>query len=222
MTPARYRKQYAMDGRTWMLDHLYAEQMEGVAHWMGVRSLKNPLDAWVYQEIVYETRPDVLVELGSAYGGSALFFAHLFDLLGSDGAVVSVDHSHADFGAEHERITTVTGDTRDADVVARVRALCEGRRAMLIHDASHDAPVVLEDLRNYAPLVAPGCYLIVEDGVGDLVSPAKGGRHTPGPFDATNAFLEETDDFELELDRERHLATYNPHGFLRRREGAPG
>jgi cephalosporin hydroxylase len=65
--------------------------------------------------------------------------------------------------------------------------------------------------------VAPGCYLIVEDGVGDLVSPAKGGRTSPGPFAAVRDFLRQSTQFELNARRERNIATYNPHGFLRRR-----
>ena len=87
VTPARYRKRYALSGRKWMLDVLYAEQMEGEAHWMGVRSLKNPLDAWVYQEIIWETKPEVIVELGSRFGGSTLFLAQLLDIIGEDGRV---------------------------------------------------------------------------------------------------------------------------------------
>jgi cephalosporin hydroxylase len=214
--PPEYRRRWRMRIGDWLI-HYYREVLLRDSHWMGVRCLKNPLDAWVYQQIVYETRPQVLVELGSAYGGSAIFFCHLFDILGEDSTVVCVDHSHAAFDAEHERITTVTGDTRDAEVIARVRALCEGKRAMVIHDASHDAEVVLEDLRNYSSLVAPGGYLIVEDGVGDLVSPAKGGRSSPGPLAAVADFLAENGDFYIDADRERHIATYTPRGFLRRR-----
>jgi cephalosporin hydroxylase len=214
--PAQYARPWRMKVSEWLIFY-YRDVLSTDSHWMGVRSLKNPLDAWVYQEIVYETRPEVIVELGSAYGGSALFFAHLLDLLGGEGRVVSVDHSHEAFRAEHPRITTVTGDTRDPAVIDSVREMCENRRVMVIHDASHDADVVLEDLRSYSPLVAPGCYLIVEDGVGDLISPAKGGRTSPGPYVAVGAFLREAGEFELDARRERHIATYSPHGFLRRR-----
>jgi len=214
--PPEYARPWRMAISDWLVFY-YRDVLSADSHWMGVRSLKNPLDAWVYQEIVYETRPDVILELGSAYGGSALFFAHLLDLLGGEGRVVSVDHSHEAFQAEHRRISTVTGDTRDPAVIDRVRELCAGGRAMVIHDASHDADVVLEDLRSYSPLVAPGCYLIVEDGVGDLISPAKGGRTSPGPFAAVGHFLGESHEFELDARRERHIATYSPHGFLRRR-----
>ena len=57
---------------------------------MGVRAIKNPFDCWIYQEIITEIRPDVIVEIGSAAGGSTLYLAHLLDLLGH-GSVVSID-----------------------------------------------------------------------------------------------------------------------------------
>jgi cephalosporin hydroxylase len=199
-----------MTGRQWML-HLYDEIMERESHWMGVRALKNPLDAWVYQEILYEVRPTAVVELGNALGGGTQFLCHMLDLLDLDAPVVAVDRSHEHFGADHPRITTVTGDTRDREIVNRVRRLCEGRRPLVIHDADHTAPVVLDDLRNYGPLVAPGSYLIVEDGVTDFLGGVR------GPVAAVEQFVRESPEFEIDESRERFVFTYNPRGFLRRR-----
>ncbi len=199
-----------MRGRRWLL-HLYDELMERESYWMGVRALKNPLDIWIYQEILHEVRPTAVVELGSALGGGTLFLCHMLDLLEIDAPVIAVDLSHAEFAAKHKRITTVTGDTRDPDVIERVRELCGDRRVLLIHDGSHEAPVVLDDLRNYSPVIAPGSYLIVEDGVTDTL----GG--VPGPLVAIEQFLRESPAFEVDEARERFLLTYNPKGFLRRR-----
>jgi cephalosporin hydroxylase len=184
--------------------------------WMGVSTLKNPLDAWIYQEIVHETRPEVIVELGSAHGGSTLFFAHLLELIGDEGAVVSVDVSRDTYEAEHERIVEVTGRTGDREVLEHVRALCEERRTMVIHDANHRAEDVIDDLHAYAPLVSPGCYLIVEDGIGALLPARKLGPRAPGPYEAVHHFLAEGQPFEVDEERERYLATYAPRGFLRR------
>ena len=201
-----YDDRLQMTGRQW-LEHLYGELVEKESKWMGARALKNPLDAWIYQEILYEVRPQTIVELGSAYGGSALFLAHMLDLLGA-GKVISVDHWHGEFDVDHPRITKVTGKT--TEVVDQVAALCEGT-TLVIHDASHEEEMVLADLRLYSPLVTSGSYLIVEDGARDLLS----GK--TGPLTATKRFLEDTDEFELDQSRERFLLTYNPGGFLRRR-----
>jgi cephalosporin hydroxylase len=208
--PQPYRDRYRMRGRDWLL-HLYDEIMERESHWMGVRALKNPLDAWVYQEILYEVRPQAVVELGSALGGGTLFLCHMLDLLDVEGSVISVDLQHSEFHAEHERIEKVTGNTNDPAVVERVHQLCQTKRTLVIHDASHVADDVLEDLRNYGPLVSPGSYLIVEDGVRDFLA------GLPGPVAAIEQFLAESPDFEVDEGRERYLLTYNPRGFLRRR-----
>jgi cephalosporin hydroxylase len=185
--------------------------------WMGKQALKNPLDAWIYQEIIAETRPELIVELGTAYGGSTLFLAQMMDLIGSEGPVIAVDHSHEEFSAEHLRIRTVTGDTRAPETIDAVGRHAAGRRGMVIHDADHAADVVLEDLRNYSRFVAPDCYLIVEDGIRDEW-PFRG-ANPPGPLTAIRRFLAEADEFEIDSDRERYLITYNPQGFLRRRAG---
>ena len=197
-----------MRGREW-LEHVYSGIVGGETRWMGARAQKNPLDAWVYQEIIHDTRPEAIVELGNAFGGGTLFLAHMLDLIGN-GIVVAVDHNHSSFEADHERITKVTGKT--TEVVDQVREMVEGKRTMVIHDADHRAPAVLADLRLYAPLVSPGCYLVVEDGAGDVM-----GRKDPGPLQAIDAFLAESPDFERDESRERFAFTYNPGGFLRRR-----
>jgi cephalosporin hydroxylase len=185
--------------------------------WMGTRMLKSPLDAWIHQEIIHETQPEVIVELGSAHGGSTLYLAHLLDLIGGEGAVVSVDIARERYTAEHERIEVVTGATADEHVIAQVRSLCEGRRTMVIHDADHREPAVLEDLRNYAPLVSPGCYFVVEDGIADVIPHRMGGQREGGPLAAADRFLRESAEFERDHERERYLVTYNPGGYLRRR-----
>jgi cephalosporin hydroxylase len=200
-----------MRGRKWMLECLYEELMRGATHWMGVRSLKNPLDAWVYQELLHELRPEVVVELGSAHGGSTLFLCHMLDLLQLEAPVISVDIDRHRFVAEHPRIRLVTGDTRHPQTVAEVEAACDGRRGLVVHDADHAADAVFEDLRNYSRFVAPGGYLVVEDGVRDFLA------GLPGPVAAVERFLRETSEFEIDASKERFVFTFNPRGFLRRR-----
>jgi len=214
--PRAYRARWRSRLGPWLIG-LNRELMDN-AMWMGVPAAKNPLDAWIYQEIVHETRPEAIVELGSAFGGGTLFLAHLLDLLGGDGIVVSVDVSRESWQAAHPRIAQVTGNSSDPEVVDQVRAACAGRRTMVIHDASHRAGQVLEDLLAYGPLVASGCYLIVEDGVTDVVS-RRTLRADPGagPFRAAEAYLRTGAPFDVDPSRERFLATNNPRGYLRRR-----
>src|SRR4051794_34061065 len=104
---------------------------------MGVGCLKNPLDLWVYQEIVWETRPDLVVETGTAAGGSALYLAHIMDLVGH-GRVVSIDLQPAD-RPRHERIRYLEGrSSTDEGVVRAVAEIAAGSKGtMVVLDSDH-------------------------------------------------------------------------------------
>jgi cephalosporin hydroxylase len=210
-----YRRRFRMSLAKWLLYH-HREILHEKCRWMGVKALKNPCDAWIYQEILFDVKPDVVVEVGSNEGGSTLFLAHLLDLIGH-GSIVSVDIDRSRFHVKHPRIALVTGDSSAPETVAQVAALCEGKRGLVIHDADHNKEPVLKDLRAYQRFVAPGSYLIVEDGIVDLFRPGSGlGWFAPGPLAATEEFLKEFPQFVVDMERERYILTYNPRGFLKR------
>jgi cephalosporin hydroxylase len=184
-------------------------------HWLGVRAQKCAFDLWVYQELLHELRPAVIVECGTANGGSALFLASICDLLGY-GEVVTVDIDDAPGRPPHERITYLKGSSTEPEMVERVRQLVAGRAPVIvILDSDHSRDHVLNELRLYAPLVSAGSYLIVEDSNinGHPVVPDFG----PGPAEAVTQFLSETDEFEVDRSREKFFLTFNPSGYLRKR-----
>src|SRR6188508_3614652 len=116
-------------------DVLYLSDAWTEATWLGAQALKNPLDLWVYQEILFETRPELIVETGTYRGGSALFLASMCDLLGA-GEVVSIDIEplRADY-PEHPRITYLGGrSSTDPGVLTEVRARAYGKRTLVILD----------------------------------------------------------------------------------------
>lgn len=210
-----YRRRLRPSLRDWLNYH-HSDVLFENCTWMGVKAWRNPLDAWIYQEIVHEVRPDVIVEIGSASGGGALYLAHLLELIGN-GIVVSVDIDRSTFVAEHPRLATVTGPSSAPETLARVAELCRDKRALVIHDADHTKEQVLVDLRCYAPFVAVGSYLIVEDGIVDLFRPwERLGVTYEGPLGATEEFLRTTEGFEVDSGCERYVLTANPRGFLRR------
>ncbi len=191
--------------------------------WMGVPAWKCPLDLWVYQEIIHQTRPSLIIECGTAHGGTALYLAHLFDALGDaakSARVVSVDIVERPNRPRHARIEYLPGSSTDEAVVARVRQrVYPADRVMVILDSLHSRDHVLAELRAYWPLVSPGCYLIVEDSninghpVWTDYEPDAG----PGPFEAVEDFLKENDRFEIDASRERLMMTFNPSGYLKRK-----
>jgi cephalosporin hydroxylase len=183
-------------------------------HWMGFQTLKCPMDLWTYQEILVETAPDVIVECGTRFGGSAAYLASLCDVLGR-GRVISIDIEDLPGRPVHPRITYLRGSSTSAEIVAQVQRLIEpGERVMAILDSDHSAEHVERELEIYHALVTPGCYLIVEDT--NVNGHPVFASHGPGPMEAVEVFLLRHQGFVVDHARERFLMTLNPSGFLLR------
>ncbi|MCC6394327.1 MAG: class I SAM-dependent methyltransferase [Bryobacterales bacterium] len=184
------------------------------SRWMGVPVWKMPLDMWIYQEILFDVKPDVLIECGTWKGGSALFFAGMFDLI-RKGRVITVDIQAQPKLPSHPRITYITGSStlqRTVDDVHRL--LKPNEKVMVVLDSDHSKSHVLEEMRLYGRFVSPGSYLVVEDTNvnGHPILPGFG----PGPMEAVEAFLATHKNFTVDTSREKFGFTFNPRGFLRR------
>jgi cephalosporin hydroxylase len=183
-------------------------------YWMGHAILKCPLDLWLYQEILHSLRPAVVVETGTAFGGSAHFLASMMDVLGH-GRVITIDIDERPERPSHPRITYLTGSSIGAETVSRVRGLVgDAAPVVVLLDSDHAAHHVRAELDAYAPLVTPGSYLIVEDTNlnGHPVEP----DHGPGPMEALDGFLPSHREFAHDTAMDKFLVTFNPRGFLKR------
>lgn len=197
---------------------IQADQRSGLHNqtfYHGIETHKCPLDLWIYQEILHDLKPALVIELGTYIGGTTLFLAHQLDALGQ-GSVLSIDHIRRD-RPEHSRIQYLTGDTTDPGLLNEVRSIVSPASSgpvLVIHDADHRREQVLADLDAYAPFVTSGSYLIVEDtNVNGHPVLADWG---PGPWEAVDQFLETHAEFERDTTREKFMMTYNPGGFLRK------
>ena len=191
----------------------------GSTTWLGHPIWQNVLDLWTIQETIAEIRPSLLIECGTNRGGSSLFFAHLFDLLGH-GEVVTIDIERL-HDLSHPRVTYLIGSSISPEVIAAVRkrAAAVTGPVLVILDSDHSESHVRRELECYADLVTPGSYFLVQDGVIDTLSIFNGGR--PGPLPAIEGFLRATDAFELDTERaHRFLITHHPKGWLRRKAAA--
>ena len=189
------------------------EQTWQDTHFLGVQVWKTPLDLWLYQELIHELKPDVLIEAGTKFGGSAYYFARLFDLIGH-GEVVTIDVEAQPGRPEHPRITYLDGSSTDPDVFARVGELLGDRKPLIVLDSSHRRGHVRDELRLWSPLVPVGSYIVVEDThAGGHPVTTNIGR---GPWAAVNDFLRDTDDFEIDESKHKFFLTFNPRGYLRR------
>lgn len=196
--------------------YYYARLWEST-HWLGVPAWKCPLDLWIMQEVIAETRPDVIVECGSAMGGSATYFASLFRLLGH-GRVISIDIKSPSGLPHDDRVTFLQASSIDPATLEQVRSMiAPGERVMLVLDSLHNRDHVLAELKLWSGLVSPGCYCIVEDTninghpVYTDYEPDAG----PGAFEAVEEFVSGTDRFVVDPSREKLLLTFNPRGYLR-------
>jgi cephalosporin hydroxylase len=183
--------------------------------WLGHPIWQNVLDLWTIQETIAEIRPSLLVECGTNRGGSSLFYAHLFDLMGQ-GEIVTIDVERL-HSLSHPRITYLLGSSTAPGIVETVqtRVAATPGPVMVILDSDHSEHHVRRELDLYAPFVGLGSYCLVQDGVIDLVRGFEPGR--PGPLPAIEDFLRTTKDFELDRERtDRFLITHHPKGWLKR------
>jgi len=186
--------------------------------WMGIGVEKNPLDLWIYQEMLHEIKPDFILECGTRHGGSALFMAHMCDIIGK-GKIVTVDIAPLYGRPAHHRIEYLTGSSTDPVIVQKVKERAAGNAVVLvILDSDHSKGHVLAEMRNYSSLVTTGSYMIVEDSnVNGHPVPWSAG---PGPMEAMQEFFRENSEFETDLSREKLFFTFNPRGYLKRTKAA--
>ena len=217
---ARQGREFQQNVLSWFNQAYYFEKKQTWENtrWMGVPLYKTPTDLWVYQEILVETRPSVIVETGTANGGSALYLAMIGDLIGGV-RVITVDVTNQSAGErlpKHPYITYLNGSSTDPQVLAAIRsALRPEDRVMVLLDSDHSEAHVRSELDLYGPLVTSGGYLIVEDTNvnGHPVYPL----HGPGPMEAVQGWLPAHPEFEVDRRREKFMLTFNPHGYLRRK-----
>lgn len=163
--------------------------------------------------LIKEYKPDLIIECGTDRGGSALYFAHLFDIIGN-GKVVTIDIDNKN-PPQHDRIKYLIGSSTSDEVVNEVEKLIEDKRVMIILDSDHDKRNVLKELNIYNKMVSKGCYLVVEDS--NINGHPVHKNFGAGPMEAIEKFMKYNKDFEIDKNKEKFLLTSNPKGYLRRK-----
>lgn len=195
--------------------------------WLGRPIIQYPQDMVALQEIVWTTRPDLIVETGVAHGGSLILSASLLHLLGGDGHVLGIDieirpHNRAAIEAHPlgQRIILIEGSSTSEEVVAQVRARAAGKRTLVILDSNHTRDHVLAELDLYSPMVPCGSYLIVMDtSIDDMPAgsfPDRPWGKGNSPRTAVRDFLGRNRRFAVDTELENKLLiTVAPGGYLR-------
>lgn len=230
--------------RTWM-DRANARKYSYHFEWLGRPIIQYPQDIVAFQEIVWETQPDVIIETGIAHGGSLILSASLLALLDLSDAqrglgavgmakpkrrVVGVDidiRSHNREAVEQHflspYIEMIQGSSIDEAVANQVRAFAANQqRVLVVLDSNHTHEHVLRELELYAPLVSPGSYCIVYDTViedmPENAFPDRPWGRGDNPKTAVWAYLKANEDFEIDRTIQDKLQlSVAPDGFLRRK-----
>ena len=197
-------------------------------NWMGEPILNLPQDMFAIQEIIFQTRPRFIVELGVAWGGSLLFYSTLMEVLGGE-RIIGIDlyvpedlkERISAHGRIAQRITWIQDSSINPNTLAQVKAIVGGSKEVLVLlDSFHTHDHVLKELQLYSSLVGKGHYLICGDTLLEYV-PVQEHRPRPwgpgnNPKTALEQFLKENDRFEVDFQMSNKLLlTCHPGGYLK-------
>lgn len=246
-TVAEYKADSSLNSRSqdWLRESMQKRYVYNF-DWLGRPIIQYPQDMVAMQEIIWETRPDVIVETGIAHGGSLILSASILAMLDyADAAeagtvldpanpkrrVVGVDIDvrvhNRNAMEEHpmaSRITMIEGSSIEATTIAQVKvAVGDAKRVMVCLDSMHTHDHVIEELNAYGSMTTPGCYCIVFDS---FVEDMPKGFFDDRPWDvgnnpktAVHAWLPDHPNFEIDSYYPAKLqVTVAPDGFLRCRE----
>ena len=196
--------------------------------WLGRPIIQYPQDMIAMQEIIWQVKPDLIIETGIAHGGSLIFYASMLELLGSDGEVLGIDidireHNRVEIEKHpmSKRITMIEGSSIDEEIVRQVYDFANNKKQVLILlDSMHTHDHVLKELLLYSPLVTKGSYLVVFDTIIEDMPenffPDRPWGKGNNPKTAVWEFLKTNDRFVVDKEIENKLLiTVAPGGWLK-------
>ena len=200
---------------------LYHKKVVFDSNYLGIPSVQFPADNWVMQEMISEIKPDFVIETGTGQGGTALFYATILEQL-KGGKVITVDIDDYDpkvlqFDTWKKRVQAINGSSTSPDIFDQIKAQVDGHKVLVTLDSDHTKEHVLKELELYSTLVPLNSYIVVQDThLNGHPVPWPRLEKTGGPWEAVEEFLKTNKNFEVDQSREKHLATQNPGGFLKR------
>lgn len=195
--------------------------------WLGRPIIQYPQDIVAIQEIIWQVKPDLIIETGIAHGGSLVFSASILDLIGN-GKVLGIDvdiRKHNKIEIEnhplHKRINMIQGSSIDKNVIKKVYEFSRGKKSVMVFlDSNHTHEHVLKEMNLYSKLVTKGSYLVVFDTIiddmpKDFFKKRPWGKNN-NPKSAVKEFLKSNDRFEIDKEIENKLLiTVAPCGYLK-------
>lgn len=176
--------------------------------WMGRPVIQLPEDMIRMQEVIFQIKPDVIIETGVAHGGSLIFYSSLCKAM-DKGRVIGIDidirppnRTAIETHPLNDRITLIEGSSTAQEIVEHVKSLVKpGETVLVILDSNHTYEHVSGELEAYADLVTPGSYIVATDGIMyDLADVPRGhpGWATDNPTWAARDFADKHPEFVIE------------------------
>lgn len=152
-----------------------------------VECVKYPFDMTLYQMLIFDIRPDLIIEIGTYKGGSALYFSDLLDIAGNGGVVHTIDVSSSahPLARQKKNITFYHGGYAKYDVAKEAAPY---KKIIVIDDGPHCYEDCLATLEKFHKVVSVGSYFIMEDGIVEDQNPDNEFRG--GPCKAIREFLD--------------------------------
>lgn len=194
--------------------------------WLGVPVIQTPEDLILMQELIFNVRPDFIIETGIGHGGGLIYYASVMELL-NKGRVIGVDieireHNRKAIEAHplYKRIKLIEGDSVSNETIQEVKkTLLPGSNVIVCLDSDHTKPHVFKELQLYHQFVRPGGYVVVFDTntskLAELDACDKKYINN-GPKEAIEEFLKTNGDFEIDVSYNKLYISYSPDGYLRR------
>lgn len=196
--------------------------------WLGRPIIQFPQDIMAMQELIWEIKPDLIIETGIAHGGSLIFSASMLELLGGSGEVLGIDidireHNRVEIERHpmFKRITLIQGSSTDPEVVKQVYDFAKNKKKIfVVLDSLHTHEHVSKELELYSSLVSSESYLVVFDTIIEDMSedffPDRPWGKGNNPKTAVWEFLKKNDRFIIDKDIENKLLiTVAPDGYLK-------
>lgn len=207
-----------------------------VFKWMGRPIIQYPQDIVAMQEIIWDVKPDLIIETGIAHGGSLIYYASLMQLLGGEGHVLGIDIDIREHNRKEienhpmfQRITMFEGSSIDDEIVNKVHNFAKNyQKVLVVLDSCHTAEHVYQECIKYSDLVKEGSYLVVMDTVADAIYKdyekmdnlpehlIRDWGDNNGPMAGMQCFLDENSRFECDNEIcDKLLITAAPKGYLK-------
>jgi len=195
-------------------------------NWQGMPILKMPQDIMMMQELIWQIKPDIIIETGVARGGSIVFYAAMLEMLGNDGLAIGVDidirkhnRDRIENHPMYKNIKLIEGSSVDDIVLDKIKSLIKPESVVLVSlDSCHTEDHVYNELIAYTPLIKKDSYIVVEDTIIEFTGDDRNRPWSKGnnPMTAIERFLKENNRFIIDKSiNDKLLLTSSPNGYLK-------